>query len=140
MEEDLEIEEVFLTEYILEDEPNDFNEFEESGTLVEIREDNTEKTKTKRPKKKHKCKICSKIFDRRLYLRMHSLEHCPAHADRNKFPCHLCPAAFGEMAKLQKHLLVHSWTNAVKCSVCQKTYKNSVSLRNHMKKHAAKTV
>ena len=56
----------------------------------------------------------------------------------NQWSCTLCYKSFFDKATTKRHMkTVHMEHQAVKCQICQKTYKNMNALRTHNSKFHA---
>ena len=80
-------------------------------------------------KKTHECEECGKIYSTSKQLEIHTTS---VHQNI-KFTCGLCSVECASRRNLQKHKnSVHFVESAVQCPKCDKSYKHSASLSNHM--------
>ena len=83
-----------------------------------------EDKKSKLPKKKFICNICSKEFPYKISLQRHKSIH-----GRKKIKCHLCPEILDEH-KMGNHLLMNH--QAAKCNICEGDFPSKAELRVHV--------
>uniref|UniRef100_A0AAZ3PHA0 C2H2-type domain-containing protein n=1 Tax=Oncorhynchus tshawytscha TaxID=74940 RepID=A0AAZ3PHA0_ONCTS len=105
----------------------------------------------------HRCEHCAKTFTNMTKFLYHRRTHTktsqpgehtadpgsstdpnpsgPA-GPRGAFPCPSCPQAFPSLLRLVKHRhTAHVSERHFKCSVCTKTFKKHMHLRNHLRTH-----
>ncbi|XP_063632128.1 zinc finger protein 99-like [Cydia splendana] len=78
---------------------------------------------------KHKCDICDRMF----YLPCQLKEHMTTHTGERNFRCEYCGKSYPRLRALRLHMKSHS-DNKYRCGICEATFTQNVSLRNHVKK------
>ncbi|XP_048003667.1 zinc finger protein draculin-like [Leguminivora glycinivorella] len=78
---------------------------------------------------KHKCDICDRMF----YLPCQLKEHMTTHTGERNFRCEYCGKSYPRLRALRLHMKSHS-DNKYRCGICDATFTQNVSLRNHVKK------
>ncbi|XP_077951314.1 uncharacterized protein LOC144389678 isoform X2 [Gasterosteus aculeatus] len=87
---------------------------------------------TNQPKMYH-CSHCNADFPNSISLMFHQRSGACKPAIK-PVRCPVCLRWFGTVDGLQKHLLTHKQTEAHRCDVCQGTYPNVKSLKNHRRR------
>lgn len=93
------------------------------------------------------CEVCKKYFATEINLKKHQLTHTPDSIKNNSdiaetaerpYECEYCHRSFVRLTHLQRHVKIHSSNVPLfKCQICDKTYTQEVSLKQHAAKHAA---
>lgn len=84
-------------------------------------------------KKTKECDICGKLLSNYSSLKY----HMQLHSDKTPFECSDCGEKFKTRNAYDGHRTTHM-QNVNKCEICNKTYRQPASLRNHMLKHENK--
>lgn len=112
-------------------EPGCGRSFTTAGILAEH-------LKGHRGEKPYRCEVadCGKTFGNVTNLR----NHCRIHSGERPFRCRVadCDKSFTEYSSLYKHLVVHTAEKPYKCTNCGNIYRQSSSLRQHMRCHSIK--
>ena len=82
-----------------------------------------------RQKPKHSCPVCQKQFLNGDDLNGHMTVHSKHHV------CDLCLKEFSSQKHLTKHIRNHSRLGFIPCKVCSKKFRDTTSLKIHMKVH-----
>ncbi|XP_035700591.1 zinc finger protein 600-like isoform X2 [Folsomia candida] len=91
------------------------------------------------PRPRYPCKFpgCGKTYLEKSTATHHfQLEHVQ---NLVRFPCPLCEKEFKDKAYVAKHIAIHTTEKSHKCEICQKSFVEAVSLKNH-KIHQEKSV
>ncbi|KAK2586030.1 hypothetical protein KPH14_010597 [Odynerus spinipes] len=81
--------------------------------------------------KKHKCKLCTKVFSQKSKLLAHQISH----SDQRPYKCHNCEKAYASKSKLNAHMRLHTKKNVHLCKLCNKVFTYPSYLEEHMKTH-----
>ncbi|XP_042346440.1 zinc finger protein Xfin [Plectropomus leopardus] len=90
-------------------------------------------TNATNPPKTHNCSHCNSDFPNTISLMFHQRSGACKPAIK-PVRCPVCLRWFGTMDGLQKHLLTHKQSESYRCDVCQGTYPNLKSLKNHRRR------
>jgi uncharacterized Zn-finger protein len=74
----------------------------------------------------HTCTICGKSFSQKKVL----TQHYKIHGDAS-FQCDQCPAVFKIIARLRKHMLLHTGLKPFSCHDCGKNFRTKYSMQRH---------
>ncbi|XP_068178950.1 zinc finger protein 425 [Antennarius striatus] len=85
------------------------------------------------PAKTYHCSHCNSDFPNTISLLFHQRSGACKPAIK-PVRCPVCLRWFGTVDSLQKHLLSHKQTETYRCDVCQGTYPNLKSLKNHRRR------
>ncbi|XP_068592621.1 zinc finger protein 585B [Cebidichthys violaceus] len=85
------------------------------------------------PPKAYHCSHCNSDFPNSISLMFHQRSGACKPAIK-PVRCPVCLRWFGTMDGLQKHLLTHKQSESYRCDVCQGTYPNLKSLKNHRRR------
>ncbi|XP_078109327.1 zinc finger protein 1035 isoform X2 [Sander vitreus] len=85
------------------------------------------------PPKTYRCSHCNSDFPNTISLMFHQRSGACKPAIK-PVRCPVCLRWFGTMDGLQKHLLTHKQSESYRCDVCQGTYPNLKSLKNHRRR------
>lgn len=85
------------------------------------------------PPKTYHCSHCNSNFPNTISLLFHQRSGACKPAIK-PVRCPVCLRWFGTMDGLQKHLLTHKQSESYRCDVCQGTYPNLKSLKNHRRR------
>ncbi|XP_028282302.1 zinc finger protein 658B [Parambassis ranga] len=85
------------------------------------------------PPKAHHCAHCNSDFPNTISLIFHQRSGACKPAIK-PVRCPVCLRWFGTVDSLQKHLLTHKQSESYRCDVCQGTYPNLKSLKNHRRR------
>ncbi|XP_026149228.1 zinc finger protein 226 [Mastacembelus armatus] len=85
------------------------------------------------PPKTFHCSHCNTDFTNTISLIFHQRSGACKPAIK-PVRCPVCLRWFGTMSGLQKHLLSHKQSESYRCDVCQGTYPNLKSLKNHRRR------
>ncbi|XP_049902854.1 uncharacterized protein im:7147486 [Epinephelus moara] len=85
------------------------------------------------PPKTYHCSHCNSDFPNTISLMFHQRSGACKPAIK-PVRCPVCLRWFGTMDGLQKHLLTHKQSESYRCDVCQGTYPNLKSLKNHRRR------
>lgn len=85
------------------------------------------------PPKTNHCSRCNTDFPNVISLMFHQRSGACKPAIK-PVRCHFCFRWFGTVDGLQKHLLTHRQSESYRCDVCQGTYPNLKSLKNHRRR------
>ncbi|XP_039661363.1 zinc finger protein 836 [Perca fluviatilis] len=85
------------------------------------------------PPKTYRCSHCNSDFPNTISLMFHQRSGACKPAIK-PVRCPVCLRWFGTMDGLQKHLLTHKQSESYQCDVCQGTYPNLKSLKNHRRR------
>lgn len=85
------------------------------------------------PPKTHHCSHCNSDFPNAISLIFHQRSGACKPAIK-PVRCSVCLRWFGTVDSLQKHLLTHKQSYSYSCDVCQGTYPNLKSLKNHRRR------
>lgn len=83
------------------------------------------------PRPRYPCKFpgCGKTYLEKSTATHHfQLEHVQ---NLVRFPCPLCEKEFKDKAYVAKHIAIHTTEKSHKCEICQKSFVEAVSLKNH---------
>ncbi|XP_024119289.1 zinc finger protein 616 [Oryzias melastigma] len=83
--------------------------------------------------KTFKCSHCNTDFPNTISLLFHQRSGACKPVIK-PVRCPVCLRWFGTMESLEKHLLTHKQTESYRCDVCQGTYPNLKSLKNHRRR------
>ncbi|XP_017071063.1 zinc finger protein 436 [Drosophila eugracilis] len=90
--------------------------------------------KLESPDSRHICEECGKSFVRKAHLTRHKRIH--SNLEDRKYSCQLCDHRFYTKENMIDHLQrKHGNRNLLRCRKCGRTFKNSVTLNSHLKKH-----
>lgn len=83
-----------------------------------------------------KCKLCSKEYkEKRIYsihlAKVHQIGNVKIPVRVKKFVCHICPSAFFDKQKLNRHLCSHSGVKPYACDNCDKKFSDKYYLKRH---------
>ncbi|XP_034410245.1 zinc finger protein 865 [Cyclopterus lumpus] len=90
-------------------------------------------TNPSNPPKTYHCSHCNSDFPNTISLMFHQRSGACKPAIK-PVRCPVCLRWFGTMDGLQKHLLTHKQSESYCCDVCQGTYPNLKSLKNHRRR------
>ncbi|KAF3691767.1 Zinc finger protein 226 [Channa argus] len=85
------------------------------------------------PPKTYRCSHCNSNFPNTISLLFHQRSGACKPAIK-PVRCPVCLRWFGTVDGLQKHLLTHKQSESYRCDVCQGTYPNLKSLKNHRRR------
>ncbi|XP_051261511.1 zinc finger protein Xfin [Dicentrarchus labrax] len=85
------------------------------------------------PPKTYHCSHCNSHFPNTISLLFHQRSGACKPAIK-PVRCPVCLRWFGTVDGLQKHLLTHKQSESFRCDVCQGTYPNLKSLKNHRRR------
>lgn len=85
------------------------------------------------PPKTYHCSHCNSNFPNTISLLFHQRSGTCKPAIKPA-RCPVCLRWFGTVDSLQKHLLTHKQSESYRCDVCQGTYPNLKSLKNHRRR------
>ncbi|XP_049945175.1 zinc finger protein 3 homolog isoform X2 [Schistocerca serialis cubense] len=85
-------------------------------------------------KRRHKCDVCGKLFNRSNSLKVHEL----IHTGKRPHECHVCGKSFTQSSHLKRHELIHTGKRPIECGVCGKSFILSGSLKAHELIHTGK--
>ncbi|XP_018542505.1 zinc finger protein 836 [Lates calcarifer] len=85
------------------------------------------------PPKTYHCSHCNSDFPNTISLLFHQRSGACKPAIK-PVRCPVCLRWFGTVDGLQKHLLTHKQSESYRCDVCQGTYPNLKSLKNHRRR------
>ncbi|CAN9513980.1 unnamed protein product [Ophioblennius macclurei] len=85
------------------------------------------------PPKAYHCSNCNSDFPNAISLMFHQRSGACKPAIK-PVRCPVCLRWFGAVDSLQKHLLTHKQSDAYRCDVCNGTYPNLKSLKNHRRR------
>ncbi|XP_045900131.1 zinc finger protein Xfin [Micropterus dolomieu] len=85
------------------------------------------------PPKTYHCSHCNSDFPNTISLLFHQRSGACKPAIK-PVRCPVCLRWFGTVDGLQKHLLTHKQSESFRCDVCQGTYPNLKSLKNHRRR------
>lgn len=85
------------------------------------------------PPKTYHCSHCNSNFPNTISLLFHQRSGACKPAIKPA-RCPVCLRWFGTVDSLQKHLLTHKQSESYRCDVCQGTYPNLKSLKNHRRR------
>ncbi|KAM9852309.1 uncharacterized protein ACBR49_005400 [Aulostomus maculatus] len=85
------------------------------------------------PPKTYRCSHCNSDFPNTISLAFHQRSGACKPAIK-PVRCPVCLRWFGTVESLQKHLLTHKQSESYRCDVCQGTYPNLKSLKNHRRR------
>nr|XP_046255322.1 zinc finger protein 865 [Scatophagus argus] len=85
------------------------------------------------PPKTYHCSHCNSDFPNTISLLFHQRSGTCKPAIK-PVRCPVCLRWFGTVDSLQKHLLTHKQSESYRCDVCQGTYPNLKSLKNHRRR------
>ncbi|XP_070690787.1 zinc finger protein 616 [Pempheris klunzingeri] len=85
------------------------------------------------PPKTYHCSNCNSDFPNTISLMFHQRSGACKPAIK-PVRCPVCLRWFGTVDGLQKHLLTHKRSESYRCDVCQGTYPNLKSLKNHRRR------
>ncbi|XP_049944866.1 zinc finger protein 418-like isoform X1 [Schistocerca serialis cubense] len=85
-------------------------------------------------KRRHKCDVCGKSFNRSNSLKVHEL----IHTGKRPHECHVCGKSFTQSSNLKRHELIHTGKRPHECSVCGKSFILLGSLKAHELIHTGK--
>ncbi|XP_042279359.1 zinc finger protein 836 [Thunnus albacares] len=85
------------------------------------------------PPKTYHCSHCNSDFPNTISLMFHQRSGACKPAIK-PVRCPVCLRWFGTVDGLQKHLLTHKQSESYRCDVCQGTYPNLKSLKNHRRR------
>lgn len=85
------------------------------------------------PPKTYHCTTCNSDFPNTISLMFHQRSGACKPAIK-PVRCPVCLRWFGTVDGLQKHLLTHKQSESYRCDVCQGTYPNLKSLKNHRRR------
>lgn len=85
------------------------------------------------PPKTYHCSHCNSDFPNTISLLFHQRSGACKPAIK-PVRCPVCLRWFGTVSGLQKHLLTHKQSESYRCDVCQGTYPNLKSLKNHRRR------
>ncbi|KAM9353807.1 uncharacterized protein ABDE67_006200 [Symphorus nematophorus] len=88
---------------------------------------------TTNPPKTYHCSHCNSDFPNTISLVFHQRSGACKPAIK-PVRCPVCLRWFGTVDGLQKHLLTHKQSESYRCDVCQGTYPNLKSLKNHRRR------
>lgn len=83
-----------------------------------------------RPKGKHECDICKRIFKSNANLAQHKIYH-----NRVQFQCEICQRVYPTQSTLKAHAITHSDLRPHQCQLCEKSFKRNQDLKFHMNQH-----
>ncbi|KAK2844388.1 hypothetical protein Q5P01_011047 [Channa striata] len=89
------------------------------------------------PQKTYHCSHCNSNFPNTISLLFHQRSGACKPACKPAIKpvrCPVCLRWFGTVDGLQKHLLTHKQSESYRCDVCQGTYPNLKSLKNHRRR------
>lgn len=75
-----------------------------------------------------KCDVCFKTFKKRWNHQQHIAMH---NSELHKYQCQICSKTFAYRSTLNKHLEKHKPPTIHQCPLCEKSYKNVASLKQH---------
>jgi len=90
-------------------------------------------TNPSNPPKTYHCSHCNSVFPNTISLMYHQRSGACKPVIK-PVRCPVCLRWFGTMDGLQKHLLTHKQSESFSCDVCQGTYPNLKSLKNHRRR------
>ncbi|XP_024889851.1 zinc finger protein 91-like [Temnothorax curvispinosus] len=99
---------------------------DEDNKNIEIEERNGEPTENT---KELKCPTCSMTFSRKKALSRH-IE--TTHSSTRSYECKICCQQFTRKDLLRRHAEQHARVKTYKCTQCNKTFGNELTLRNHL--------
>ncbi|KAG5310290.1 ZFP26 protein, partial [Acromyrmex insinuator] len=79
--------------------------------------------------KELKCSICSITFSRKKALSRHMQT---THSDTHSYECKICCQQFARKDFLRRHAEQHARVKTYKCTQCNKTFGNELTMRNHL--------
>ena len=90
------------------------------------------------------CKVCRKVFPRKLYLNQHMKKHHPGASMSSltmssatmSYVCHVCGKHFQQKQYLYVHMKQHLQPKAFACNVCDKKFTYKCNLKNHLTTHS----
>ena len=90
------------------------------------------------------CKVCRKVFPRKLYLNQHMKKHHPGASMASltmssatmSYVCHVCGKHFQQKQYLYVHMKQHLQPKSFACSVCDKKFTYKCNLKNHLTTHS----
>ena len=123
----------------VEEECNDITEsnnqseqyIEKLKNFYEFIGDNKEQVAKPSIKGKHNCKICGKVFSRKLYLRTHERTH----TGEKPFQCKTCLKSFARSNSLTMHTRIHTGEKPYNCKTCHASFAQSTNLKKHERQH-----
>nr|XP_023028593.1 zinc finger protein 69-like [Leptinotarsa decemlineata] len=84
--------------------------------------------------KPFQCKICSKSFIWKSYLKIHE----KTHTEEKSFQCQICLKSFGGRSNLKAHEKIHIGEKPFQCKICLKSFIQSSNLKSHERTHTGK--
>ena len=78
----------------------------------------------------HQCKMCSKRFRIKYFLRRHERSH----TGEKPFQCQDCRKCFSDTGNLKRHKLIHSGEKPYQCQNCNASFRHHDTLKRHMKR------
>jgi len=80
---------------------------------------------------KFNCDFCDRVFPQAYRLSRHVLE---VHKKEKRHRCQICEKSFFKLSSKKRHELTHVTHDTWKCSSCMKIFKDSSSLKYHVRK------
>lgn len=99
---------------------------DEDNKNIEDEENNGESAENT---KELKCPTCSMTFSRKKALARHMET---AHSSARSYECKICCQQFTRKDLLRRHAEQHARVKTYKCTQCNKTFGNELTLRNHL--------
>ncbi|XP_011647293.1 zinc finger protein Xfin-like [Pogonomyrmex barbatus] len=116
-----------LSEQDLEEDIKQNIENNDGNNKNEDEENNGESTEEST--KEFKCPTCSMMFSRKKALSRH-IE--TTHSSTRSYECKICCQQFVRKDLLRRHAEQHARVKTYKCTQCNKTFGNELTLRNHL--------
>ncbi|XP_026465793.1 zinc finger protein 525-like [Ctenocephalides felis] len=77
----------------------------------------------------------NRSFSESNYSKEHMVDHIPRNGKNGNRKCNVCDKTFKYSSKLQQHMITHSTERPIECKICHKTLKENSILKRHMLIH-----
>ncbi|XP_026481653.1 zinc finger protein 287-like [Ctenocephalides felis] len=84
--------------------------------------------------------ISNRSFTESNYLKEHMVDQIPRNGKNGNHKCNVCDKTFKYSSKLQQHMITHSTERTIECKICHKKLKDKSTLKRHMLIHTENTL